>query len=631
MRERGWLNLLWRRTSLTQRLVLLALIPTALTALLLVSLLTQRQVRTINELARSTAESIVSQTAMIAAEPMAANDRRELYRIARAVSHLPHVSRVSFDLPNGEALVDLYNPASVTHMLPLRVHKRVVDDNGGYLGTISLELSQHNALAMQKAGLRAALWWLLAALLLAGLVSWRVARWIGRPLRKLAYTVDEFGRSDREVSVTVTDDTEIGNLQRAFNATTLARHEMQREQQQRIEAATAELAHKNAELESANVAKARFLAAATHDLRQPLYALTLISSSLTMDETDPSRLERIARIQECTNSLDGLFSELLDLSRLETGGMQPNRETFNLDDIFKRISDSFRMIAERNDLRLSVRKTDLAVCTDPTMLTRILSNLVSNALNYTEHGGVLVGARRRGGFARIDVWDTGLGMDDSVRQHAFDEFFRADPGKQHRDHSGHGFGLGLSTVHKLAELLAAPLELKSRPERGSVFSIYVPLAGNGSRDPLPHSLDPAVQAAQALPDVAGLRVLVVDDDARIRSAITFLLAGWGCDVRTAENLEQCLLAAGEWNQPPDLVISDLRLRNGVNGIDVLRALDGHYGCSPERTAFARLLITGEARADLLPEVVAARVRVLYKPVTPEQLRAAIRQASRIDR
>lgn len=628
MSERGWLNALWRRTSLTQRLVLLALIPTALTALLLVSLLAQRQVRTIDDLARSTAESIASQTAMIVAEPMASNDRRELRRIARAVSHLPHIARVSFDLPSGEVLVDLRNPAKATNMQPLRVRRRVVDDNGGYLGTISLELSQHNALAMQRAGLRTALWWLLAALLLAGLVSWRVARWIGRPLRKLAYAVDEFGRSNREVSVTVTDDTEIGNLQRAFNATTLARHEMQREQQQRIEAATAELAHKNTELESANVAKARFLAAATHDLRQPLYALTLISSSLAVDETDPSRLERIARIQECTNSLDGLFSELLDLSRLETGGMQPNRETFNLDKVFKRVSDSFRMIAERNDLRLSVRKTELAVCTDPIMLTRILSNLVSNALNYTELGGVLVGARRRGGFARIDVWDTGLGMDDSVQQHVFDEFFRADPGKQHRDRSGHGFGLGLSTVHKLAELLGAPLELKSRPDRGSVFSVYVPLASNSTQHTLPHSLD---VAAQTSPDVAGLRVLVVDDDARIRSAITFLLTSWGCDVRTAENLEQCLLAAAEWDQPPDLVISDLRLRNGVNGIDVLRALDDHYGSTPERAAFARLLITGEARADQLPEVVAARIRVLYKPVAPEQLRAALGQVSRIDR
>lgn len=618
MGKRGWLNALWRRTSLTQRLLLLALIPTALTALLLVSLLAQRQLRIIANLTNSTAEAIASQTAEIAAEPMASNNRHELDRISRAVSRLPHVARISFTMSDGETVAERQNIPDDPRTPPLRVARTVYDDAGHALGVLRLDIGQRTATAQQRAGVRIALLWLAVALLLAGLVSWRVARWIGRPLRKLAHAVNEFGRGNRSVAVAVTDDTEIGDLQRAFNAAALARQETLFEQQRRIEAATAELAHKNAELEAANVAKARFLAAATHDLRQPLYALTLISSTLAADEADPSRLERIARIQECAHSLDDLFSELLDLSRLETGSMQPEPKTIELDDVFKQVSLGFRTLAEQNDLRLIVRKTELCVHTDPTMLTRILGNLVSNALNYTEQGGVLVCARRRGQRVRIDVWDTGIGMDESVRQHVFDEFFRADPGKQHRDHSGFGFGLGLSTVLKLTELLDTPIQLKSVPGRGSVFSFSVPLA-DGDHMPAPTTeADP-----RAATQVAGLRVLVVDDDATIRSAVTFLLAGWGCEVRTGETLEQCLRVTAAWQRPPDLVISDLRLRDGVSGLDVLRALDGHYGSTPGRPAFARLLITGETRAAQLQEVVAARIRVLYKPVAPEQLREAI--------
>lgn len=623
MKDRGWLNALWRRTSLTQRLLLLALIPTALTALLLVSLLAQRQVHTISELALGNAEAIASQTAVIAAEPMAANDQRDLHRIARAVSHLPHVARVSFGAPDGKILVDLQNTPEPAGAPPLRVQQQVRDDNGRVVGMLWLELSQRDALARQQRGLRIALLWVVAALLLAALVSWRVARWISRPLRKLAHAVNEFGRSNRSVAVAVaiTDDTEIGDLQRAFNAAAAARHGMLLEQQRRIESATAELAHKNAELEAANVAKARFLAAATHDLRQPLYALTLISSTLARDETDPSRLDRITRIQECAHSLDGLFSELLNLSRLEAGSMQPSLKAVWLDDVFEQISRSFRTLAEQGDLRLSVRKTDLWVQTDPTMLSRILGNLVSNALDYTEHGGVLVCARRRGDSVRIDVWDTGIGIDAETRLHVFDEFFRADPGHLHRDRSGHGFGLGLATVRKLTGLLGAPVELQSRPGRGSLFSFKIPLARSDEpQPPPPASTEPSV-------DIRGMRVLVVDDDATVLSAITCLLSDWGCDVRTGETLEQALRAAQDWGRAPDIVISDLHLRDGVNGVALLRALDLHFDGNPDHPAFARLLITGETRVDRLREVAAARIPVLHKPVAPELLREAIGHAA----
>lgn len=610
---KGW----WRRTSLMLRLVMLALIPTALTALLLVALLAHQQFRAIAELARSTGESIAAQTAVIAAEPLALNDRRELNRIAHAVSRLPHVSRVSFGLPDGEILVDAPTTAGKPGLKPLRVQRDVFDGAGNRVGTLRLELSRQDAIAMQRNGLLVAALWLVVAMILAGLLSWQVARWIGRPLHELAVAVGELGRGDHAVSVAVTDEAEIGNLQRAFNAAAVARIETRRDLQQRVEAATTELAHKNAELEAANVAKARFLAAATHDLRQPLCALTLISSALAAGETDPLRLERIARMQECTDSLDGLFSELLDLSRLETGAMQPEWKTVALDEVFERVSLGFRMVAEHRELRLVIRKTDLVVRTDPTMLTRILSNLVSNALNYTERGGVLVGARRRGALARIDVWDTGVGIAEQYRQQVFEDFFRVERRHRRADDAGRGFGLGLATVQKLTRLLDSSIRLESRPGRGSLFTFEVRLAC-ATDAPLP---EPPKAVAPC--KVNGMRVLVVDDDTTILSAMAYLLTGWGCEVRTGDNLEACVQAAAGWDRPPDIVISDLRLRDRVSGLDILAALDQRFGSASGGAPFARILMTGETRVDRLREVVAARIPVLYKPVAPEALRAAM--------
>ena len=190
------------------------------------------------------------------------------------------------------------------------------------LGSVMVDVSLRDAIAMQQASLRHALVALVISLFVAAIIAWQAARWISAPLRRLVDAVHQLGRGDRHVEVEVTDQTEIGELQRGFNSAAMALFDVQRGMEREIEHATVELARKNAALEAASVAKARFLAAASHDLRQPLYALTLFSSALAEDERDPVRLDRIAHIQECVEALDHLFSELLDLSRLETGAMQ---------------------------------------------------------------------------------------------------------------------------------------------------------------------------------------------------------------------------------------------------------------------------------------------------------------------
>ncbi|MDG2538073.1 hybrid sensor histidine kinase/response regulator [Dyella jiangningensis] len=603
-----------------QRLALVALVPTLVTATLLVVILTQHQLNSLRGMAQITADAIATQAASVSTTALRDMQRRELVRIAESIGDLPHVARVQIRAADGEILADNLGRSGGGNAETLTVVRDVVDaEQPGrpVLGSVMVDVSLSDAIAAQQASLRNALFALALSVLVAAVIGWQAARWMSAPLRRLVAAVHQLGRGDRHVEVEVTDQTEIGELQRGFNSAALALFDVQRSMEKEIEHATVELARKNAALEAASVAKARFLAAASHDLRQPLYALTLFSSSLAEDERDPIRLDRIAHIQECVEALDHLFSELLDLSRLETGAMQIEITEFPLDQVLEEVSRNFRMIAEQHGLRLIMRTTDVWVRSDRTMLARILNNLVSNALRYTHEGGVLVVARRRSdGTVRLDVWDTGTGIAPEHQARVFDEFYRVECHGNHEHDTGprRGLGLGLATVQRLAELLDTQVQLKSAPGRGSVFSFHLPQV---PAQQVPHAADDETPL-----DVSGMRVLVIDDEPAILSGIRYLLRSWGCEVAVAEDRTQAMLAAEEWPMPPDIVISDLRLRDGESGLDVLAALDQHYqrdGNAP----FSRLLITGETRSDRLREIMAARIPVLYKPVSPEQLREAM--------
>lgn len=603
-----------------QRLAFVALVPTLVTAAILVVMLTRYQLNTLRGMAHSTAEAIATQAASMSADPILAMQRRDLKRIAESVGELPHVTHVQIRAADGEILADARRNSDVRPGDVLTVVRDVKSGEQSLeppLGSVLIDLSLGEAISAQRASLRNALIALALSLFIAGVLGWQTARWISAPLRRLAGAVHKLGRGDRRVEVELTDETEIGELQRGFNSAAAALYDVQRGMEQEIEHATVELARKNAALEAASVAKARFLAAASHDLRQPLYALTLFSSSLAVDERDPVRLDRIAHIQECVEALDHLFSELLDLSRLETGAMQIEISEFPLDLVFEEVSRNFRMIAEQHDLRLVMRTTHLWVRSDRTMLARILNNLVSNALRYTRQGGVLVVARRRAdGTVRVDVWDTGSGIEPEHQSRVFDEFYRIDHHGNGEHDAGprRGLGLGLATVQRLAELLDTRVQLKSTPGRGSVFSFHLP--------EVPPQLPPRKEVDAAALDVTGMRVLVIDDEPAILSGIRYLLRSWGCDVAVAEDRVQALEAMDTWASPPDLVISDLRLRENESGLDVLAELERRYaeaGFEP----FPRLLITGETRSDRLREIMAAKIHVLYKPVSPEQLREAM--------
>ena len=466
----------------------------------------------------------------------------------------------------------------------------------------------------------AALWriagFLFAGLLLVAASGLVIAHRAARPIMQQTEAIERLGRGE-QVRLDVDEGPLLGRLQRGVNDASQALARSRNRMESALGRTMVELADKNARLEAASQSRARFLAAASHDLRQPLYALTLFSSALRASESDPAKLAQVMRIEECVASLDHLFSELLDLSRLETGAVHAAMADVRLDEVFDDVSRNFRMLAESRGLRLIVRKTDAWVRADRTMLTRILNNLVSNALRYTDEGGVLVGVRHQdSGQVRIDVWDTGHGIAPEHQQRVFDEFYQVNNSQESHGEGRRGLGLGLSTVRKLADLLGCRITLASTHGRGTRISLAL-AAG------MPASHAFAQQSADLPLDVSGLRVLVVDDEISILEGLRALLAEWGCDIRAAEDETAALAAVADWTQPPDLVISDLRLREGRSGVDVLRAIARHYRQDLQRPGFARLLVTGETRPDRIGEIAASRIPVLFKPVSPQKLREAM--------
>ena len=605
------------RLSLAQQLVLLALLPATVATLGAIGVLTGQHLTSVTDLMRANAQTVALQVATLAEQPLTHLDRRALLRTAQAGIAQPHVQQVQIWSEDGEIVANS-ETVDRTRDEGLRAVVPIVGEDGARIGKVMVEISLDAVHAVRKAVWFNVLVVLAASLLGVGLAGWWAARRISAPIKALGEAVDRLGAGE-DASVSVEGTTEVRRLQRGFNQAASALVQSQRMLQSRIGDATAELARKNEQLEIASQAKTRLLAAASHDLRQPLHALTLFSDGLANGETDPSRLQRIEHIKECVDSLDRLFSELLNLSQLDAGVLQPQWADFPLDRLFDEISRNFRAVAEQQNLRLVARKTDLWVRCDYVMLSRILNNLVSNSLRHTVEGGVLIGARRRGKGVRIDVWDTGIGIAPQHQQKVFEEFYQVDQGKQ-ATRGARGMGLGLATVQRLAALLNTRVELISRPKKGTSVRVLVRAAA------------PAISLGQPIggttiggrdeePDLHGVRVLVIDDERTILEGLQVVLSNWGATVLAAASRAEALALADRWESPPDVVVSDLLLQGGDNGLDVIAALERHpRGIG---VATARLLVTGETKPDRLREVAAAGVAVLYKPVAPRTLRQAI--------
>lgn len=360
--------------------------------------------------------------------------------------------------------------------------------------------------------------------------------------------------------------------------------------------------------EDASVAKSKFLAAASHDLRQPMHALVLFSGAL-IDEQRPAEAHALAHhIARSVDALEMLFNALLDISKLDAGVAKPMVTDFYLDGLFDRLEDDFAGLAANERLRLHIRATSAVVRTDAQMLEQILRNLLSNALRYTERGGIVLACRRRRNGWRIDVADTGIGIPEAEQERVFDEFYQiANPERDRKK----GLGLGLAIVRRLSKLLDVPIALRSRVGHGSVFSLTVPA---GTAVP---------QVRSEVGDLGSyfdsLRVLVVDDEPDVRLGLALLLRGWGCDVIEAESHVQAVTAMEAARWQPEFAIVDFRLRDGKNGLAVLEWLSEHFGAD-----LPGVVISGDIAADRLHEVQSSGYPLLHKPVSPAKLRSVLR-------
>jgi len=366
--------------------------------------------------------------------------------------------------------------------------------------------------------------------------------------------------------------------------------------------------------EDAVRAKTGFLAAASHDLRQPLHALNLFVAQLRT-ETDPAERIRVTgQIDAAVTAMNGLFDALLDISRLDAGALAPELTTFPVAHLLKHIETTSAPEAREKGLRLRFVPCDAWVRSDFILLQRILLNLVSNAIRYTAGGGVVVGCRRRGQRLRIEVWDSGIGIPENQRQNIFREFYQvADPQRNRR--RGPGLGLGLAIVDRLCRLLDHRLELVSTPGRGSRFAVSLPSVA-APQEAIEHSKAPA-------DPVSGKLIVVIDDDALALDAMRGLLRSWGCLVVTAGSEGTALASLAGDDQRPDLIISDYGLADGHTGVEAIQRLR-----SALRAPIPAFLVTGDIAPERLREASANGFHLLHKPVGPMALRAMLNQSLR---
>jgi signal transduction histidine kinase/CheY-like chemotaxis protein len=365
---------------------------------------------------------------------------------------------------------------------------------------------------------------------------------------------------------------------------------------------------KSRQFELANLAKSRLLAAASHDLRQPLHALNLFVARLR-DEPEPAERERlVGKVELAVDAMNELFDALLDVSRLDAGVLEPNITHFPVQRLLQRIETTFAGSAREKGLRLRVAPTPAWVRSDFILLERILFNLAANAVRYTAAGAVAIGCRRRGDLVRIDVLDSGPGIPPELQRDIFCEFFQG-PG---RPADRGGLGLGLSIVERLCRLLGHSIELDSRPDRGSRFSILVPRAAAGGTE------EQAIESPGPADAVRGRLVVVIDDDELVLDSMRDLLESWGWHVVICASADEGLAELAGIERPPELIISDCRLAGGSSGIEATQSLRSAFG-SP----IPAILISGDTGSAQLHEAKDAGYLLLRKPVSPMALRTTL--------
>ena len=644
------------RRSLQARITVVALLPVLVLATLLGGYMIQSRNADLERALTQRGQLLARQLAAAANYGIFARNIEALESLARAVGKEPDVAGAWIIDSGGQPLAQTTSPRWKGAQLPTLGTKaipsvRVADgeqrffvskvraprievddvaeeaqaksramnaDAGPALGTVVVAVSDASNRAEIRRFATAVVLLLLAVLVGSYVVAVEMSKRISRPVLQVAHAVQRIGRGEEGVRVEPSRISVLGVLATGFNATAARVEESRHELENRIAQATVELVHRTEEAERADSAKTRFLAAASHDLRQPLHALSMFVSALAQTASESERQHLLRQVESATSALADLLDALLDISRLDAGKVRANVEDVELQPIFDAIYETFGDTAKQKRLELVVRHTRLVVRSDPLLLKQIVTNLVSNAIRYTpqtdanRRARVHVAARVRGGNVRIEVRDNGVGIPEEARETVFLEFEQLS--NPERDRSK-GLGLGLAIVRRLAKLLGHDIHLRSAPGRGSTFSVDLPRGER--RTPLAEAqvVDQIVDGPN---QPAGLRVVLVEDDVMVRESLARLLQLWGCEVFESSGAPGLVEELSRQGWRPDAVLCDYRLVNGTTGVEIIGELRRHFGAN-----LGAAIVTGDTEAPALRTPQPDDVPVLFKPVRPAQLRALL--------
>lgn len=385
--------------------------------------------------------------------------------------------------------------------------------------------------------------------------------------------------------------------------------QLNEELEQRVAERTCELREARDAAEAANLSKDKYLAAASHDLLQPLNAARLLISTLRERQLPQNELHLVERAHQALEGAEDLLTDLLDISKLDQAAIKPDIDIYSLDDVLLPLVSEFQSVAAAAGLQLKHYIPRVAIKTDFRLLTRILRNFLSNACRYTDQGSVLVGARMRAGALRIEVWDTGRGIPEEELGSIFLEFNQLGIG---RSAKRSGVGLGLAIVDRIASMLGYQVLVRSKPGRGSVFSIDVPLA-----EAMPRERVAAPTVVPQLGDpLPGRRLLVIDNEESILLSMAALLEQWGCTVVTATDEQSAMTALD--GVAPDAILADYHLDRGLTGWDVVLAVRGRFA-----QALPAVMITADRSDQCRQQLQGCGVPVLNKPVKPGKMRSVL--------
>jgi len=450
--------------------------------------------------------------------------------------------------------------------------------------------------------------------MLGGWLAQRIARAVTDPLLEANEVVARIGKGDLAARMAAESAGPLQPLAAGINDMVQRIGVTQEDLRARVAEATRDLMREKEAAEHATIAKSHFLAAASHDLRQPLHALGLFVSGLAQSDVAKYEPRLVAHIQSAVDTLQNLLDAILDISRLDGGNIVPEIGSFPLGAVLDRLTRDLSLLAEQKGLQLKVRPAQVWVRSDPKIVERILLNLVGNALRYTQAGGVLVSCRHRRNTVLVEVWDTGEGIPEHAREEIFEDYVQLGNPERDRDK---GLGLGLAICRRLADLLGIQLGVRSRRGRGSVFWIELPVAQEEARREAVAAEVPQARQAVEAARIAGT-VLVVEGDALVRAGMEQAIVSWGGSVMLAATREEALHRCRESAHPPDLTICNLRLPGTVGGIELVQELQREFG------KMAVLLVSADVSEEAQAVARGAGFALLKEPVPPGRLRAALR-------